>query len=62
MSVSMTILYKRLGSQGEIHLTNDDEFTLCGLRCTHPNWYTISEKPDKNPQMCVDCLEKKDAK
>ena len=55
----MSSTYKRLGAQGEIHITNDEGFTLCGTRTTHPNWIDNPEITDKDPLLCVDCLNAK---
>ncbi|MCH8908586.1 MAG: hypothetical protein IH840_15985 [Candidatus Heimdallarchaeota archaeon] len=55
----MSLTYKLLGAQGEIHLSLDQEFTMCGIRCSHQSWANVENKPDKNPQMCVDCLQLK---
>lgn len=58
----MRMTYKRLGSQGEIHITNEDEFSLCGIRTTHPNWVDKVELSDKDPLLCVDCYKAKPIK
>jgi hypothetical protein len=55
----MSLTFKRLGAQGEIHISDDGEYTLCGIRATHPNWINSEEKTDKDPLVCVDCLESK---
>jgi hypothetical protein len=52
-------MYKRLGSQGEIHMTDGKGFSLCGIRTTHPNWNESEEITDKDPLLCVDCLNAK---
>ena len=52
----MSVAYKRLGTQGEVHLSNDRNMTLCGIVTTHPNWIDNVELTDKDPLMCVDCL------
>ena len=49
-------MYTRLGTQGEVHLSNDGKATLCGIVKTHPNWIDNIELTDKDPLMCVDCL------
>jgi len=53
----MSLVYKRLGAQGEIHLTEDSSITLCDITCTHANWIDWLAVDDKYPQLCVDCLE-----
>ena len=55
----MSLIYKRLGTQGEIHLTDNKEMTLCGIRTTHTNWIIRLEVTDKDPLLCVDCLSAK---
>ena len=52
----MSVAYKRLGTQGEVHLSKDEKTTLCGIMTTHPNWIDNVELTDKDPLMCVDCL------
>ncbi len=58
----MRLIYKRLGTQGEIHVINTREYTLCNIRTTHPNWKHKNEIGDKDPLLCVDCLEVKPVK
>ena len=58
----MRLIYKRLGTQGEIHVINTREYTLCDIRTTHPNWKLKNEISDKDPLLCVDCLEVKPVK
>lgn len=55
----MSSIYKRLGTQGEIHLTDDKDMTLCGIRTTHTNWIVHPEVTDKDPLFCIDCLNTK---
>ena len=55
----MSVAYKRLGTQGEVHLSKDEKTTLCGIMTTHPNWIDNVELTDKDPLMCVDCLNAK---
>ncbi|MFV2014285.1 MAG: hypothetical protein ACC656_02565 [Candidatus Heimdallarchaeota archaeon] len=55
----MSLTYNRLGSQGEIHLIDDNGFTLCGIRATHPNWIKHEEITDKDPLLCIECLNAK---
>ncbi len=59
MQLFMSAIYKRLGSQGEIHLTDNKEMTLCAILTTHTNWIVHSEITDKDPLLCVDCLNAK---
>ena len=55
----MSLIYKRLGAQGEIHITDEKGYTFCGTRTTHPNWINNPEITDKDPLLCVDCLNAK---
>lgn len=58
----MSVAYKRLGVQGEVHQSNDSKMTLCGIKTTHPNWIDNVELTDKDPLLCVDCLNVKKPK
>ncbi len=55
----MSVAYKRLGVQGEVHQSNDGKMTLCGIKTTHPNWIDNVELTDKDPLLCLDCLNAK---
>lgn len=59
IQIFMSSIYKRLGTQGEIHLTDAEGMTLCGIRTTHTNWITHPEITDKDPLLCIDCLNAK---